>query len=320
MSKIDVISWESDRSTLCYRYNSDSIKNGSTLVIHESQTAFFVSGGAIHYEFGDAGTHLLTTQNFPFLNSLRNLPYGGESPYKAEVWYVNQVTIPGLRWGTPTAILLEDPIYKIIVPVTAYGTYSMRIVNARLFLKSLIGNMSLMGTSTIGDGCIKPFIVQNVSQTISRRISSQESSILTISNELKSMAAVCKEDLNKMMQKFGIVVTDFNFMAISTSNDNDSLQRLTEAKNRAAEITIVGSAERNIGNVSQMQTPQQEYNMWHAQINGIRVDGLSYEALSGLISAQVVGNNTLLWRKGMSSWMPASMIEEFTILFNTNKI
>ena len=316
MATIDVISWESDKSTLCYRYNSDNIKNGATLVIHESQTAFFVKGGAIHYEFNDAGTHLLTTDNYPFLNSFRNIQYGFETPYKAEVWYINQVTISGLRWGTPTPIHLEDPTYKIIVPVTAFGTYSIRIVNPRLFLESLISNISYMGTSAIGDSCIKPYIIQNISQSISKRISSGESSILKISNEMKSMAISCKEDLNHAMQKYGIVITDFNFIAISTSKDNDSLQRLTEAKNRAAEITIVGSAERDMGYHNQQQMPQDYANMWSAQINGCRVGGLSYEALSGLITARAINENTLLWRNGMSSWMPASMIDEFRLIFN----
>lgn len=317
MSTIDVISWECDRSTLCYRYNSDNIKNGATLVVHESQTAFFVKGGAIHYEIGTAGTHLLTTKNYPFLNSLRNIQYGGETPYKAEVWYVNQVTIPGLKWGTPSAIHLEDPIYKIVVPVTAFGTYAIRIVNPRLFFESLISNISLTGTYTIGDNCIKPYIIQDISQTISQRISSGESSILNISNEINSIAKACKDKLNQSMQKYGIVITDLNIIAISASNDNDSLKRLTEAKNIASEITIIRNAERNVGNYDHMNIPTDDNNIWYAQINNYRIGGLSYEALSGLILAQIINENTLLWRKGFSSWIPASMIDEFKLVFKS---
>ena len=62
----------------------------------------------------------------------------GDSPFKAEVWFINQISKLDMPWGTPQPILLEDPKYKIIVPVRSNGQYGLRIKDPRLFLETLI--------------------------------------------------------------------------------------------------------------------------------------------------------------------------------------
>lgn len=311
MATIDVISWQCNKNELCYRYNSDNIKDGATLVVHESQAAFFVEGGAIKYVFEDAGSHILSTENMPFLNSLRNVPYGGATPTKAEVWFVNRVSITGLRWGTPTPILLEDPTYKIIVPVTAYGKYGLRITDARLFLESLIGNMSNMPTNSISDDVVKPYIIQGVSEILSKQISSGASSILNISNELSGMSELCRTELNKYVKKFGLVVTDFNFMAISATED--SLQRLSDAKMRAAEIKIIGEAEKDY---TSKANGSERLELWDALIGGKEVSDLTSSAIVGLIMAKIIDGNTMIRRQNSANegWYRVCDIKEFAVV------
>ena len=306
MATIDVISWESNKNELCSRYNSDNIKDGATLVVHESQTAFFVEEGRIKYELNTPGSRILSTQNYPLLNSLRNIPYGGVTPHKAEVWFINQVSIPGLYWGTPTPIQLEDPNYRIIVPVRAYGRYGIRVVEPRLFLESLIGNMPSLSTNSIGEDFIKPYIIQGISEALSRRISLGESSILNISNELSSMSSYSLDYINRYVKKYGVVVTDFNFVAISAAED--SLQRLSDAKMRAAEIKIISEAKQSCQSTNSSR-PCEEY--WSALINNREVRDLTTTALMGLLLAQVINGNTMLKRQDANEgWYRVSEIKE----------
>lgn len=307
MATIDVITWECSKGELCYRYASDNIKDGATLVVHEAQTAFVVMGGAIQHVFECAGSHILSTQNMPFLNSIRNIPYGGQTPHKAEVWFINKVSIPGLRWGTPSPIHLEDPTYKIIVPVTAYGKYGLRIIDSRLFLESIIGNMSNMPTNSVSDDIVKPYIIQGVSEILSKRISGRESSILTISNELSNMSGICKTELNEYVKKFGFVITDFNFMAITAAED--SLRRLTEAKMKAAEIKILSEVGSGTNGSELTQ-------LWCALIDGKEIIELTPNSIRGLISIGVITANTMLRQQNneSSGWYRVCDIKEFSIM------
>nr|MCR5393951.1 SPFH domain-containing protein [Bacteroidales bacterium] len=120
MALIDVIKWEVSDEEFIYKFPSDDLRIGSQLVVYQSQTAFFVQKGKICDEF-TAGTYTIKTENIPILNKLINLAFGGDSPFKADVWFVNQITKLNMKWGTPQPIQLEDPKYGIIVPVRAFG-------------------------------------------------------------------------------------------------------------------------------------------------------------------------------------------------------
>ena len=138
---IDVIEWTDDsRDTLSYRFPDDdkAIKNGAQLIVRESQQVQFVYLG----EFGDTfgpGKHTLTTDNIPILTRLKSWKYGFNSPFKADVYYLNTRLFTGNKWGTANPVMMRDEDLGI-VRVRAFGTYDFHIVNPKLFLKEVAGS------------------------------------------------------------------------------------------------------------------------------------------------------------------------------------
>lgn len=138
---IDVIEWTDDsRDTLSFRFPDDdkAIKNGAQLIVRESQQVQFVYLG----EFGDTfgpGKHTLTTDNIPVLTKLKSWKYGFNSPFKADVYYLNTRLFTGNKWGTSNPVMMRDDDLGI-VRVRAFGTYDFRIVDAKLFLKEVAGS------------------------------------------------------------------------------------------------------------------------------------------------------------------------------------
>ena len=138
---IDVIEWTDDsRDTLSYRFPDEdkAIKNGAQLIVRESQQVQFVYLG----EFGDTfgpGKHTLTTDNIPVLTKLKSWKYGFNSPFKADVYYVNTRLFTGNKWGTANPIMMRDDDLGI-VRVRAFGTYDFRIIDPKLFLKEVAGS------------------------------------------------------------------------------------------------------------------------------------------------------------------------------------
>ena len=98
---------------LVHKFESDALRLGSQLIVYPSQTAFFVKGGVIADEF-QSGTHTIKSENIPILGKLLNKVFNDESPFNAEVWFVNQVSILDCKWGTANNIHIENPKYKII--------------------------------------------------------------------------------------------------------------------------------------------------------------------------------------------------------------
>ena len=113
---LDIIEWTDDsRDTLSWRFPDDdkAIKNGAQLIVRESQVAQFVYLG----EFGDTfrpGKHTLTTDNIPVLTKIKSWPFGFNSPFKADVYFVITRLFTGNKWGTSNPVMLRDSDFGIV--------------------------------------------------------------------------------------------------------------------------------------------------------------------------------------------------------------
>lgn len=238
MNIVDVVKWEVNTNELIHKFESDSLRLGSQLIVYPSQTALFVKGGVIADEF-QSGTYTIKSENIPILGKLINIPFNSESPFKAEVWFVNQVSKLDLAWGTPQPIQIEDPKYNIIVPIRAHGQYGIRVSQPRLFLESLIGNMHTFGQEHI-EHYFKGKIITNLNTILTQQIIEKKVSVLDINTQLVSLSEECNNILNVQLQKYGISITDFSIMSITVPQDDESVIRLKNAKDVAARLSITG--------------------------------------------------------------------------------
>ena len=85
MAIIDVVKCDMQDGELCYKFPSDNLRIGTQVVVYPAQTAFFVKGGTVCDEF-TSGTYIIKTENIPLLHKIINIPFGGDSPFKADVW------------------------------------------------------------------------------------------------------------------------------------------------------------------------------------------------------------------------------------------
>jgi len=138
---LEVIQWSDDtRDTLAWRFPDEdrAIKNGAQLIVRESQVAQFVYLG----RFGDTfspGKHRLTTDNIPVLTKLASWPYGFNSPFKADVYFVTTRLFTGNKWGTSNPVMLRDDDLGV-VRLRAFGTFDFRITDPRTFLRDVAGS------------------------------------------------------------------------------------------------------------------------------------------------------------------------------------
>lgn len=238
MALIDVITIEANDQELVSKFPSDNLRLGSLLVVHPAQTAFFVYGGKICDEFS-AGTYTLKNEELPVLNKLINIPFGGDSPFKGEVWFINQLHKLDIKWGTTQPMQLEDPRYNIIVPVRAYGQYGIKVATPRIFLETLVGNLTSFSTDKI-EQYFKGKIVMQLSSLIAQKIATDKISILDINAQLVEMSAYCQQQLNQSIGNYGIELVDFTIMSINVPEEDPSIQRLKNAKDLAARLKVTG--------------------------------------------------------------------------------
>lgn len=238
MAIIDVIKYQAQEDEFVWQFPSSDLRIGSQLVVNPSQHAFFLKDGVICDEF-TSGTHTLKTDNIPLLNAFIKLPFGGNSPFQAQVWYVNLLAKLDNKWGTTTPIMLEDPKYGIIIPVRAFGQYGFKVANPRIFLETLVGNLPNYSATKIQE-YFKGKIIQLLTIQITKKLALEKISILEINIYLEELSAFCQTNINEEFKKFGLEIINFYFLSINVPQDDPSVLKLKEAKDIVAKINITG--------------------------------------------------------------------------------
>ncbi len=149
---IDVIEWlEDSPDAMVWRFSRplNEIKNGAQLIVRPGQVAVFVDQGTVADVFMP-GRHELTTRNLPVLSRLRGWKYTFQSPFKADVVFVSSRQFPSHKWGTKTPVMLNA---RELGPVRlrAYGTFIVRVNNAKTFVTELVGSNAAFDIEQIAD-------------------------------------------------------------------------------------------------------------------------------------------------------------------------
>lgn len=165
---IDVIEWkDSTPNTMVYRYDrgGKEIMMGAQLTVRESQVAIMVNEGRIADVF-QPGRYELSTQNMPIMTMLQSWKYGFNSPFKAEVYFINTRQFLDQKWGTSSPVMMRDAEFGM-VRIRAFGAYSFRVADPKTFLKEVFGTAAYMTTEGV-TGQLKRILVSGLSDAIAQ--------------------------------------------------------------------------------------------------------------------------------------------------------
>ncbi|ASU38541.1 hypothetical protein hmeg3_09685 [Herbaspirillum sp. meg3] len=238
MAIIDLVKWNGNPSILAWRFPSDQLSTWTQLIVNETQEAYLVKEGVYQGPFG-AGRHTLDTENIPLLASLMGLPFGGKSPFTAEVWFVNRLTNLDIKWGTSDPIQLQDPKYQLMVPVRAFGQYGVKISDAKKFLLKLVGTLPGFDSATLAE-YFKGVFTTKIKTNIAQAIIKNGHSVLEISTHLEALSEILKTSLAPEMEEFGVSLVQFNIHSINVPETDPAVISLKAALAKRTEMGILG--------------------------------------------------------------------------------
>ncbi|GAB1645578.1 SPFH domain-containing protein [Krasilnikovia sp. MM14-A1259] len=344
---VDIIEWTDDsRDTIVWRFPryENEIKMGAQLVVRESQTAVFVNEGQIADVF-TPGTHTLETQNLPILSTLKGWKYGFESPWKAEVYFVNTRQFTDFKWGTQNPIIVRDPEFGA-VRLRAFGAFAMRVVDPARLLRELVGTDSQFRTEEVQE-YLRQLVVGHLGGALGRAnvplldLAAQQ---LTIGNTLASV-------LTDELAPNGIAITKFIIENVSVPPEVEAaLDKRTsigvvgnlDAYTKFQTANAIEDAANNPGEggaaiglglgmaagqraVQAMNTPGAPAAPamppplpaaeWYVGVNGQQQGPFDLTGLAAQAQAGSLTRDTLVWKNGMAGWLAAGQVPELGSVF-----
>jgi membrane protease subunit (stomatin/prohibitin family) len=348
---IDIVEWLDDTNdTLAYRFEryQNEIKNGAKLVVREGQVAAFINEGQLADVF-KPGTYTLTTQNLPILATLRGWKYGFNSPFKAEIYFVSTRKFTDLKWGTPGPAMMRDKDFGMI-RATAFGIYGIRVKDAGIFVKDLVGTDNRFTTAEIQE---------NLRGKIGTRIKElmPELGIPVIEMEAKVVEMGLKlrdklqpdfgamgieltevqvqdiglpEEVEKAIDKRGAIAAVGNLQAYTQYESASAIRDAANNPGGAAGVGVGLGAGMAMGaqmmnNMGGMSSgggqsagppPIPGGSMFHVAVGQSQTGPFDLSALSQQASAGQLTRDTLVWKNGMAQWSKASEVQELANLFS----
>lgn len=238
MAIVEVVKYSGKPNIMAWKYPNQELGTWTQVIVNESQEVVFVKEGKVLDILGP-GRHTLSTNNIPLLSKLINLPFGGKSPFTAEIWYINKVCALDVKWGTAPAIQLEDPKYHVFIPVTSFGQFGIKVNDSKEFLTKLVGTLPTFEH----DEMVKYFrglFVSNVKNNISTYLIQKGISILEINAYISEISSELENKLKPEIEKFGIELVNFYVTSIEAPEDDSAVKKLKEALAKKAEMNIVG--------------------------------------------------------------------------------
>ena len=208
---IDVIEWtDNSGKTMVHKYdmNGKEIMMGAQLTVRESQVAVFVNEGEIADVF-EPGRYELQTSNMPVLTALKSWKYGFNSPFKADVYFINTKQFLDMKWGTSNPVMMRDAEFGMI-RIRAFGIYSFRVSEPVTFLKEVFGTAALFTVDGV-EGQIKRTLVSGLSDAIA------ESKIpaLDLAANYDELAGYAMQSINPKLSALGLALCSFVIENIS---------------------------------------------------------------------------------------------------------
>jgi len=246
---IDVIEWIDDsRDTIVYRFNraGNEIKYGAQLTVREGQQAVFINEGQLADVF-PPGRYELSTQNMPLLTTLKSWKYGFNSPFKAEVYFVNMRPFYDNKWGTRNPIRVRDAeLGSMGVEIRAFGSFGFKVIEPSRFLIDVVGTDGHFTTEEITTK-LKSLVVKQFTDGLG------ESKIpfLDLAANYEELGSIIKKKLVLDFDRYGVDITDF---IVENMSLPDHVQKILDQRN---EMEIMGrSMQGNLNNYTQFKMGQ----------------------------------------------------------------
>ena len=137
-----------DRRSSNRKGTEDIISNGSIVHVYPNQFMMLVDGGKVVDYTAEEGYYKVDDSSMPSLfngtfkdalfESFQRIKFGGVTPSKQKVFYINLQEIKGIKFGTSNPLNYFDNFYNSELFLRTHGTYSIKITDPLLFFAEAI--------------------------------------------------------------------------------------------------------------------------------------------------------------------------------------
>ena len=187
--------WRPGNQGLNTTSRENAIRYGSSLRVKDGEVAVFVykqNNGTMQDFIMGPFDQTIRTANFPVLSSIVGLAYGGESPFQADIYFINLAGNIQVKFGIPYFNVADPRFLDFYVPIAAGGTITFNIKDYRQFIK-----LNRMQNFELEDfkRQVKDAVIRRVKSTITNAPMDYGFPVVQIERKIEEINDIVKDKL-----------------------------------------------------------------------------------------------------------------------------
>lgn len=238
----------------------NQVRWGSSLRVKEGSVAVFVynQGDGVFQDFIEGPfDEILKTKNLPVISRVIGLAYGGESPFQAEVYFINLAKIIQTKFGVPFFDVYDPRFADFSVPVSVRGTITFCIKDYREFIKLHRLEQFDMDKFNMQ---IRDAIARYAKSIVTTIPVKTETSVLQLEQKIPEVNDLLELDIiERFSTDFGISVSGVDVSSIEIDKSSDNYRQLKAITQDVTTAKVIAQTDADIKTIADLQ----RINMQH---------------------------------------------------------
>lgn len=246
MHILDVVKWNAtDNETVACKFigssHDDRFNTKSRLIVSTGQEAVVVINGKMTGPFKPClEGYTMNTKNLPILTDIwSRLMYSGDTPYPAEVWFVQVSSAPDFGWGTNTPVTFgaeyKSPTRSVDITagVRMFGKMGLAIVDTIKFMEKLVQTKPLYSRDDLRD-TLNARLMQILKPALTRYVRKEGISVRDLTLAQDQIGKIVFDEFKKEISEYGLELLSFCVEDISLTSDTEA--RIRELDDNAIQV------------------------------------------------------------------------------------
>ena len=238
----------------------NAIRWGSSLRVKDGEVAVFVykQKNDIMQDFiVGPFDQIIKTANFPVLANIIGAAYGGDTPFQAEIYFINLARIIQIKFGVPYFDVYDPRFSDFGVPVAVRGTVSFRIDDYREFVKlHRLNNFSLEDFRQQ----IRDAVVRYVKDVVANAPAAHNIPLVQIESKTAQINDILEYDIGERLRDtFGVVTSGIDIGAIEIDKSSESYKQLMAVTKDVISATVRAETEAKVRDIAAKQRIEAEH-------------------------------------------------------------
>lgn len=236
----------------------NSIRYGSSLRVKDGEVAVFVykqKDGAMQDFIVGPYDDTIKTANFPILASIVGMAFGGESPFQAEIYFINLQGNNQVKFAIPYFDVTDPRLPDFPVPVAVRGALTFALEDYKNFIKL---NRLIDFDLEAFKKQIKDTMVRKIKSIVTNIPSDLGMPVVQMERKIDEISEVLEVKLKDRLDEFGVKMKHLDVSSIEIDKDSEAYQEVKGLTGGLTAKTMQAQADINIKNMQDLQTMNAE--------------------------------------------------------------